>query len=44
MENATEVIHTTHHSHVLIEEVVLNKEAVSIDFLDHYTFIILYVS
>ncbi|KAH0667608.1 hypothetical protein KY285_028814 [Solanum tuberosum] len=27
MENATEVIHTTHHSHVLIEEVVLNKEA-----------------
>ncbi|KAK4729710.1 hypothetical protein R3W88_022698 [Solanum pinnatisectum] len=27
MEDATEVIHTTHHSHVLIEEVVLNKEA-----------------
>ncbi|KAG5581161.1 hypothetical protein H5410_051788 [Solanum commersonii] len=27
MEDATEVIHTTHHSHALIEEVVLNKEA-----------------
>ncbi|KAG5600345.1 hypothetical protein H5410_031715 [Solanum commersonii] len=35
MEDATDVIPTTHHSHVSIEETVVNKEAASIDLLDH---------